>query len=52
MPRTVAQFTGTFVTTVIAFGTDLDVYCALPLGIFAGSLAMLFIALAEARDWA
>jgi hypothetical protein len=50
MPKTVAQVTGVFVTSIVVFGTDLDVYTAVPLGIFAGALAMFFIALADARE--
>jgi hypothetical protein len=49
MSRNVAQFTGMVVTTVIAFGTDFDVFYALPLGIFASSLVLVFVALADRR---
>ena len=49
MPRTVAQFTGMIVTAIIVFGTDLDVYYAMPLGLFAGALATFFVALADYR---
>ena len=44
MPRNVAQLTGMVVTAIIVFGTDLDVFYAMPLGIFAGALATLFVA--------
>jgi energy-converting hydrogenase Eha subunit A len=47
MPRNVAQLTGMIVTTIIVFGSDLDVFYALPLGVFAGALATLFAAFAE-----
>ncbi|MBV9990857.1 MAG: hypothetical protein JOZ72_06135 [Alphaproteobacteria bacterium] len=49
MPRNVAQFTGMIVTAIVVFGTDLDVYYAMPLGVFAGALATLFVALSDYR---
>jgi hypothetical protein len=49
MPRNVAQLTGMVVTAIIVFGTDLDVYYAMPLGIFAGALATFFVAVADYR---
>ncbi len=49
MPRNVAQLTGMIVTAIIVFGTDLDVYYAMPLGVFAGALATFFVAAAELR---
>jgi hypothetical protein len=49
MPRNVAQLTGMVVTAIIVFGTDLDVYYAMPLGLFAGALATFFVALAGYR---
>lgn len=48
MPRNVAQLTGMTVTAIIVFGTDLDVFWAMPFGILAGALAIYFVALA---DW-
>jgi hypothetical protein len=50
MPRNIAQLTGMIVTAIIVFGTDLDVFYAMPLGIFAGALATLFIAASEYRQ--
>ena len=50
MPRNVAQLTGMIVTAIVVFGTDLDVYYAMPLGVFAGALATLFVAAAELRQ--
>ena len=50
IPRTVAQLTGMLVTSIVAFGTDLDVYYAVPLGVFAGALAMFFVSMSEAQD--
>ncbi len=49
MPKNVAQFTGMIVTSIIVFGTDMDVFYAMPLGIFAGALAMFLVALGDAR---
>jgi hypothetical protein len=50
MPKNVAQFTGMVVTAIVVFGTDLDVYYAMPLGIFSGALATFFVTLSELRD--
>ena len=50
IPRSVAQLTGVLVTAIVAFGTDVDVYYAVPLGVFAGALAMFFVALSEAQE--
>ena len=47
MPKTVAQVTGLLVTTIVVFGTDLDVFYSVPLGIFAGALATFFVAVSE-----
>jgi len=49
MPRNVAQWTGLMVTTIVVFGCDLDVVYAVPLGVFAGALAMFFVALDDER---
>jgi len=49
MPKNVAQLTGMIVTAIIVFGTDMDVYYAMPLGIFAGALATMFVAASEYR---
>ena len=49
MPKNVAQLTGMIVTAIVVFGTDLDVYTAMPLGIFAGGLAIFFVSVAEAH---
>lgn len=50
IPRSVAQLTGVLVTAIVAFGTDMDVYYAVPLGVFAGALAMFFVSLSEAQE--
>ncbi|HEV2651776.1 MAG TPA: hypothetical protein VGU69_10990 [Rhizomicrobium sp.] len=47
MRLNVAQVAGMLVTAIIVFGTDVDVYTAVPLGIMAGALAMLFVSLGE-----
>jgi hypothetical protein len=47
MQKNVAQLTGMIVTSIVVFGTDLDVYYALPLGIFAGAVATLLVALSD-----
>jgi hypothetical protein len=49
MPKNIAQVTGMFVTAIVVLGTDLDVYYAMPLGIMAGALATMFVALADAQ---
>jgi hypothetical protein len=49
IPRSVAQLTGVLVTGIVAFGTDLEVYYAVPLGVFAGALAMFFVSMSEAQ---
>jgi hypothetical protein len=50
VPRSVAQLTGVLVTAIVAFGTDTDVYYAVPLGVFAGALAMFFVSLSETQE--
>ena len=47
MPRTLAQWTGIAVTSIVVLGSDIDVAYAVPLGLFAGALATFFSALAE-----
>lgn len=49
LPRSTAQLTGMVVTAIVAFGTDMDVYYAMPLGIFAGALAVFFVSLSEGQ---
>ena len=34
LPKSVAQLTGVLVTAIVAFGADIDVYYAMPLGVF------------------
>ena len=50
IPKSVAQLTGVLVTAIVTFGTDIEVYYAVPLGVFAGALAMFFVSLSEAQD--
>ena len=50
IPKSVAQLTGVVVASIVAFGTDLEVYYAVPLGVLAGALAMFFVSLTEAQD--
>jgi len=50
MPRSVAQLTGMLVTGIVTFGTDLDAVYSVPLGIFAGALALFFVSMSEARE--
>ena len=49
MPKSVAQLTGVIVTAIVTFGTDLDATWSMPLGIFAGALALFFVSLSESR---
>ena len=49
MPK-VAHLTGMIVTAIVVFGTDADILTAIPMGIFAGSLAMFFTVLSEGRQ--
>ncbi len=49
MPKSIGQWTGIAVTGIVVLGCDIDVLYAVPLGIMAGALATLFVALAEAR---
>ena len=49
VPKSTAQFTGMVVTAIVAFATDMDVYYAMPLGIFAGALAVFFVSLSEGQ---
>ena len=50
IPQSTAQFTGVVVTAIVAFGTDLDVFYAMPLGIFAGALAVFFVSVSEGEQ--
>jgi hypothetical protein len=52
LPKNVAQLTGVIVAGIVAFGTDTDLFVAVPLGVFAGALATLFVSLADGRTGA
>ena len=47
MPKSVAQLTGMIVAGIVAFGTDMDLTYAMPLGVAAGMLATFFVAMSE-----
>lgn len=49
IPKSAAQLIGMLVTGIVAFGTDLDVAYAVPLGVLAGALAMFFVSLSESQ---
>ena len=50
MPKTIAQWTGIVVTTIVVLGCDMDVLYAVPLGIFAGAVATFFMTLADGYE--
>lgn len=52
MPKSIAQWTGLIVTTIVVLGCDLDVLYAVPLGIFAGAVATFCVALADSYEQA
>jgi hypothetical protein len=43
LPRSIAQLTGVVVAGIVGFGTDSDLFVAIPLGVFAGSFTALFL---------
>lgn len=47
MPKNVAQWTGITVAATIVLGCDANIALAMPLGVFAGTLATFFVSLAE-----
>ncbi|OJT96555.1 MAG: hypothetical protein BGN82_01830 [Alphaproteobacteria bacterium 65-7] len=50
LPKSVAQLAGMLVTGIVAFGSDIEVYYAVPMGVFAGALASFCVSLSEAKD--
>jgi hypothetical protein len=50
MPKSVAQLAGILVTGIVAFGADIEITYAIPMGIFAGALATFCVAMSEARQ--
>jgi hypothetical protein len=49
LPRNVAQLTGVIVAGIVGFGTDTDLFVAIPLGVLAGALAALFVWMSDPR---
>ncbi len=49
LPKNVAQLTGVIVAGIVALGTNTDLFVAVLLGVFAGALATLFVAMADSR---
>lgn len=47
MPKSIAQWTGLVVTSIVVLGCDMDVLYAVPLGIMAGAMATFFATLAD-----
>jgi hypothetical protein len=47
MQLNIANVTGVAVTSIVTLGADGDVLLAVPLGLFAGALAMFFVAVAD-----
>jgi hypothetical protein len=48
-PKSVAQLTGVIVAGIVGFGTDSDLFVAIPLGVFAGALSTLFVTMADGK---
>ena len=49
LPRNVAQATGVIVSGIVGFGTDTDLFVAIPLGVAAGGMAALFVWMSEPK---
>ena len=45
MQKRFGQFVGIVVTGIVVMGCDRDVVVAMPLGVFAGALAIFFVTL-------
>ncbi len=50
IPKSTAQWAGMLVAAIVSFGADTDVFYAIPLGMFSGALATLFISLSEMHE--
>lgn len=50
IPRSTAQWAGVLVAAIVSFGADTELFYAIPLGVFSGALATLFISLSEMHD--
>jgi hypothetical protein len=50
IPKSTAQWAGMLVAAIVTFGADTDVFYAIPLGMFSGALATLFISLSDMHE--
>ncbi len=50
MPKSIGQWTGIVVTTIVVLGCDMDVLYAVPLGILAGAMSTFFMTLADGYE--
>jgi len=50
MPKSLAQWTGLVVTSIVVLGCDMDVLYAVPLGLMAGAVATFFAALGDEHE--
>ena len=50
IPKSTAQWAGMLVAAIVTFGADTDVFYAIPLGMFSGGLATLFISLSDMHE--
>ena len=50
IPKSTAQWAGVLVAAIVSFGADTDVFYAIPLGVFSGALATLFISMSEMHE--
>ena len=50
IPKSTAQWAGMLVAGIVSFGADTELFYAIPLGVFSGALATLFISLSEMHD--
>jgi hypothetical protein len=50
IPKSTAQWAGVLVAGIVTFGADTDIFYAIPLGVFSGALATLFVSLSDMHD--
>lgn len=50
IPKSTAQWAGMLVAAIVTFGADTELFYAIPLGIFSGALATLFISLSDMHE--
>lgn len=50
IPKSTAQWAGVLVAAIVTFGADTEIFYAIPLGVFSGALATLFISLSEMHE--